>query len=195
MPRERGFDDRKRASSAGSMLKRWRAPSPQSNRPRDTWFLRAARSRNRPFREVLSPRSEQGATPVRPASFAFTHLVVSWMITIALGSGSAFAAGDGAHGAAIFARQCALCHTIGKDEPNRFGPNLFGITERKAGTAPGYQYSPEFITMAIWTWSPDAIASFVVAPALTIPGNRMSVFPGVADADIDDLIAYLAVQQ
>jgi cytochrome c len=103
--------------------------------------------------------------------------------------------GDPARGAAIFVRECALCHTIGHGEPNRFGPNLFGLAERKAGTAPGYKYSPEFITMANWTWSPDGIASFVAAPALTIPGNRMSVFQGVADSDLDDLIAYVAAQK
>jgi cytochrome c len=105
------------------------------------------------------------------------------------------ASGDAAKGEAVFVRQCALCHTIAKGAPNRFGPNLFGITERKAGTAPGYAYSPQFITMANWTWSPDGIASFVVAPALTIPGNRMSVFPGVADGDVEDLLAYLATQK
>ena len=49
--------------------------------------------------------------------------------------------------------------------------------------------------MATWTWSPDGIASFVVAPALTIPGNKMAAFQGIADADADDLIAYLATQK
>lgn len=105
------------------------------------------------------------------------------------------ATGDPARGEAVFVRNCALCHTIGNGEPNRFGPNLFGIADRKAGTAPGYTYSPEFTTMATWTWSPDGIASFVVAPALTIPGNKMSVFQGVADADLDDLISYIAAQK
>jgi cytochrome c len=108
---------------------------------------------------------------------------------------AARAAGNPAQGRILFVRQCALCHTVGKDEPNRFGPNLFGIVDRKAATAPGYAYSPEFVSMATWTWSPDGIASFIVAPALTIPGNRMGVFQGVADADLDDLVAYLATQK
>lgn len=131
---------------------------------------------------------------MRQSLFAFTRLLVS-LAAMAFGTRSAFAAGDPAKGAGIFERECALCHTIGKDEPNRFGPNLFGITARKAATVPGYEYSPEFITMAIWTWSPDAIASFVIAPGLTIPGNKMSVFQGVPDAELDDLIAYLTTQQ
>jgi cytochrome c len=132
---------------------------------------------------------------VRQALFAFTRSLAASAAAAALSTSLAFAAGDPGKGEAIFERQCALCHTIGKGEPNRFGPNLFGMTERKAGTVPDYEYSPEFITMAIWTWSPDAIASFVMAPGLTIPGNKMSVFPGVADADLDDLIAYLAAQK
>jgi cytochrome c len=132
---------------------------------------------------------------VHQALLAFTRLLALLATATVFGSGIASAAGDAVKRAAIFERQCALCHSISKGEPNRFGPNLFGITERKAAAAPGYDYSPEFITMAIWTWSPDAIASFVAAPALTIPGNRMSVFPGVADADLDDLVAYLATQK
>lgn len=131
---------------------------------------------------------------MRQSLFAFTR-VLALLAAIAFGAGSAFAAGDPAAGAAVFERECALCHTIAKGEPNRFGPNLFGIAERKAATVAGYEYSPDFITMAIWTWSPDAIASFVIAPALTIPGNKMSMFQGVPDAELDDLIAYLAAQK
>ena len=131
---------------------------------------------------------------MRQSLLAVARLLAS-LAAIALGPGSAFAAGDPANGAGIFERECALCHTIAKGEPNRFGPNLFGITERRAATVPGYEYSPEFVTMAIWTWSPDAIASFVVAPALTIPGNKMSVFQGVSESEVDNLIAYLAAQK
>lgn len=105
------------------------------------------------------------------------------------------AAGDSDRGAAVFVRQCSLCHTIGKGEPNRFGPNLFGIVDRKAATAPGYKYSPAFLAMANWTWSPDGIASFIAAPGKAIPENRMGVFQGIAERDEQDLLAYLATQK
>jgi cytochrome c len=36
---------------------------------------------------------------------------------------------------------------------------------------------------------------FVIDPRLTIPGNKMSVFEGVPDSELDDLIAYLAAQK
>lgn len=107
----------------------------------------------------------------------------------------AVAAGDASKGAAVFVRQCSLCHTIDRGGRNGFGPNLFGIADRKAGTAPGYKYSPAFLSMANWTWSPDGIASFAVGPGKAIPGNRMGVFQGVADKDLDDLIAYVAAQK
>lgn len=126
----------------------------------------------------------------------YTSVGVAIAATAALFFASAaHAAGDPRRGAAVFIRQCALCHTIAKGKPNRFGPNLFGIVDRKAGTAPGYKYSSAFLAMANWTWSPDGIASFVAAPAKTIPGNRMGVFQGIAEPDEQDLLAYLATQK
>jgi cytochrome c len=129
----------------------------------------------------------------RARRFAVAAAATACSLLISVSGGCA--AGSPDKGAAVFVRQCALCHTIAKGAPNRFGPNLFGITERRAGTAPGYAYSPQFIAMANWIWSRDGIASFVVAPGLTIPGNKMSVFPGVAERDVDDLTAYLATQK
>jgi len=103
--------------------------------------------------------------------------------------------GDATKGAAAFVRQCALCHTITKDGPNRFGPNLFGIIDRKAASAPAYVYSDAFRKTANWTWSAASIASFIRAPATMIPGTRMGVFQGIADKDLDDVVAYLARQK
>ena len=117
------------------------------------------------------------------------------VVAVFFSASAANAAGGATKGTAVFIRQCALCHTIGKGEPNRFGPNLFGIVDRKAGTAPGYKYSPAFLAMANWTWSPDGIASFVAAPEKAIPGNRMGVFQGIAERDEQDLLAYLATQK
>jgi cytochrome c len=103
--------------------------------------------------------------------------------------------GDAVKGEAAFVRDCALCHTANRDGPNGFGPNLFGVVDRRAATAKNYQYSAAFRLLANWSWSPDGIASFIIAPAATVPGNRMSVFQGVSDKDLDDIIAYLAIQR
>jgi cytochrome c len=145
--------------------------------------------------QARANRSAAGALSGMLAPYPLVSPALALSAVVILGTPTASAAGDPGKGEAVFVRQCALCHTIGRGEPNGFGPNLFGITERKAATAPGYVYSPEFTTLATWTWSPDGIASFVVAPALTIPGNKMGVFQGIADADADDLTAYLATQK
>jgi cytochrome c len=94
-----------------------------------------------------------------------------------------------------FVRQCALCHTIENGGPSRFGPNLFGITERKAGTPPDSAYSPAFKSLANWTWSESGIGSFIAAPGAAIPGNKMAVFQGVSDSDNADIVAFLATQK
>lgn len=108
---------------------------------------------------------------------------------------SAVCAADIGAGRAAFVRQCALCHTVARGAPNRFGPNLFGVVDRQAGSAPGFNYSPAFKSAATWTWTPETVASFISAPALMVPGTRMGVFQGVADRDRDDIIAYLQSQK
>ena len=127
-------------------------------------------------------------------TFAFRILLTLSLGAVAIcGFDLAAAAGDPAIGAAVFVRECALCHTIGKASRTVSDQICSGLRSGRPG--PGYRYSPEFTTIATWTWSPDGIASFVVAPGLTIPGNKMSVFQGVAESELDDLIAYVAAQK
>jgi len=107
-------------------------------------------------------------------------------------NGAAVAAGDAAKGKAAFVRQCTICHTDERGGDNRFGPNLFGIVGRKAGTAPGYSYTNAFKTRANWEWTEDAIGGWMMFPSTMVPGTAMGVFQGIAEKDRDDLVAYLA---
>jgi len=102
---------------------------------------------------------------------------------------------DVTKGAAAFVRQCALCHTVGRGEPNRFGPNLFGVIDRQAGSVPGYKYSPAFNSTATWNWSEAAVGGFISAPAQMVPGTPMGIFQGVSDADRDAIVVFLAQQK
>src|SRR3984893_351718 len=105
------------------------------------------------------------------------------------------AAGDAAKGKSAFVRQCAICHTLDQGGPNRFGPNLFGILHRKAGTVAGFDYSRAFKAAASWDWNEDLVAGWIGAPGVMVPGTAMGVFQGVAQSDRDDIVAYLATQQ
>jgi cytochrome c len=114
------------------------------------------------------------------------------LVLISAGTREGQAAGDVVKGRDAFVRQCALCHTIDRGEPNRFGPNLFGILDHKAGSVSDFNYSPAFKSAAKWDWSAEVLGSWISAPAMMVPGTAMGVFQGVADRDRDDIVAYLA---
>jgi cytochrome c len=121
-----------------------------------------------------------------------TSAAVAEAVALAdLAAGAAQAQGDAAKGKAAFVRQCAICHTNEKGGDNRFGPNLFGIIGKKAGTVPGYAYTNAFKTRANWEWTEDAIGGWMMFPSTMVPGTAMGVFQGIAEKDRDDLVAYL----
>jgi cytochrome c len=109
-----------------------------------------------------------------------------------VGAGASLAEGDVAKGKAVFERQCAICHTVEKGGDNRYGPNLFGMVGRKAGTVPGFAYSNAFKTRANWEWTEDAIGGWAMFPSTMVPGTAMGIFQGIAERDRDDLVVYLA---
>jgi len=117
------------------------------------------------------------------------------ILVLVCGGERARAAGDAAKGEHAFARQCAICHTVDRGGPNRFGPNLFGILHRKAGTVAGFDYSRAFKTTATWDWNEDLVAGWIAAPGQMVPGTAMGIFQGVAQIDRDDIVAYLATRQ
>jgi cytochrome c oxidase assembly protein Cox11 len=99
------------------------------------------------------------------------------------------AAPDPVAGARDFAAQCAACHAL---DSNRVGPALDHVIGRRAGTAPGYRYSPALARSAI-VWGPDTLEQWLAGPRTFVPGARMPV--AVSDPEIRrDIIAYLARQ-
>jgi cytochrome c len=111
------------------------------------------------------------------------------------GAAPSRAAGDATKGGSAFVRQCAICHTVEAGGPNRFGPNLFGVLRRKAGTVAGFAYSRAFKVAATWDWNEDLVAGWIAAPGVMVPGTAMGVFQGVAQSDRDDIVAYLKTRQ
>ncbi len=99
-----------------------------------------------------------------------------------------FAAGDAPRGAEVFHR-CATCHSLAAGE-NGIGPSLHGIVDRKAGTAPNYNFSKAIIASRI-VWNDQALKKFLADPQSAVPGTKMR--SGAVDDPqaIDDLIAYL----
>ena len=102
--------------------------------------------------------------------------------------GSAHAAGDAAAGKAVFANQCATCHTIEAGK-NGFGPSLAGVFDRKAGSLAGYNYSPAMAQSGL-SWDEKTLDVFLTASTKEVPGTSMSVsLPNATDRA--NVIAYL----
>jgi cytochrome c len=118
-------------------------------------------------------------------NLSFSHLLAGAALTVAHLS-SAQAQGDAAHGKSLYEARCAACHSL---QFNSVGPthkNLFG---RRAGTAPGYAYSPALKESGV-VWGEDTLSRWLADPEKFIPGQRM--FISIPDAkERADIVAYL----
>jgi cytochrome c len=99
-------------------------------------------------------------------------------------------AADAGHGKSVFAAQCAMCHSSSHNGPTILGPPLFGVVGRKAGSMPGFAYSPG-MKAAGFTWSDDRLHAYLPSPRAMVPGTKMTYGGLKNPAQLDDLIAYL----
>lgn len=102
---------------------------------------------------------------------------------------SAHAAGDPVAGRAAFAK-CASCHQVGPSARAGFGPQLYQVIGRRAGSTADYKYSPAMAN-ANFVWTEDKLRAFMKAPSEVVPGNRMRFWGIGSDRQIDDILAYL----
>lgn len=87
---------------------------------------------------------------------------------------------------------CKACHTLAQGEHAAAGPNLWGVFGRKAGSAPGFDYSNGMKTLNV-TWDAEHLNTWTTRPNAMVPGTKMS-YIGMEDAkDRLDLIAALKV--
>jgi cytochrome c len=104
--------------------------------------------------------------------------------------GTTFASftGTAAAGKAVFA-QCRTCHVTDAGV-NKTGPSLNGIIGRKAGSVPGFAYSPANAGSGI-TWTKEKLFQYLEKPQRVVPKTKM-IFAGLPDAQKRaDVIAYL----
>lgn len=104
------------------------------------------------------------------------------------GTTFASATGDAAAGKLVFA-QCRTCHVTDAGL-NKVGPSLAGIIGRKAGSVPGFNYSPANASADV-TWSKEKLFQYLEKPQRVVPKTKM-IFAGLPDAQKRaDVIAYL----
>jgi cytochrome c len=88
------------------------------------------------------------------------------------------------------AKKCVACHTFGKGEPNRVGPNLWGIVGRQKASEAGFNYSAAMKGQK-GPWTLDELDHYLANPRGMVPGTNMS-FAGITRGkERADLLAYL----
>src|SRR3954468_582883 len=88
------------------------------------------------------------------------------------------------------AKKCAACHTFGKGEPNRVGPNLYGVVGRPKATEAGFDYSPALKSKG-GNWTVDDLSAFLTNPRAYAPGTKMSFAGLPRGSERADGIAFL----
>lgn len=96
-------------------------------------------------------------------------------------------------GAKIF-KKCASCHTAGKGEAAKVGPNLYGVLGRKRAAFAGFSYS-EAMKAKGGAWDAESVNQFITKPKDFVPGTKMA-FPGLKKPqDRADVILFLQKQK
>ncbi|WP_371442969.1 cytochrome c family protein [Pandoraea sp. ISTKB] len=111
-------------------------------------------------------------------------------LTLSATVAPAFAAGNIEAGKALFVSRCASCHSVGPMAASGFGPQLNGLSTRRAGSLKDFEYSAAMKQSGI-VWDDKTLAAFIANPGNTVPGTKMRFWGIGNERKVADLIAYL----
>jgi cytochrome c len=94
-----------------------------------------------------------------------------------------------ARGRILFLR-CSSCHDISSGPSPKIGPNLKDVVGRRAGSLPGYSYSPA-LKAQTFVWDPAHLDRWLTSPAALVPGTAMAFAGLPSETDRQAVIAYL----
>lgn len=99
------------------------------------------------------------------------------------------ATADALNGEKVF-KKCLACHTVGKGDPHKTGPNLWNIVMNHIGHEADFAYS-EALKSKKGQWTYENLNKFLHKPREFTPGTKMT-FIGISnDQERADVIAFL----
>mgnify|MGYP000349523529 CR=1 FL=1 len=90
-------------------------------------------------------------------------------------------------GKVLYESRCGACHSV---DAHRVGPAHQGVVGRKAGSAPGFDYS-KAVAASRLVWTRTNLLNWLAGPEAVIPGQAMNYSLGDA-GEREDVVAYLA---
>ena len=97
--------------------------------------------------------------------------------------------GDPAHGRTVY-QVCMACHSLDEDD---VGPRHRGVVGRRAGSVPGYAYSPALKSSGL-VWDSTNLDRWLTNPQGLVPGTKM-FFAMPSAQDRADVISYLRAEK
>lgn len=101
--------------------------------------------------------------------------------------------GDADKGEKVF-KKCKACHAVGEGAKNKVGPPLNGIIGAAAGQNPDFKYSKVMKAAAEegMMWDEENLNAYLTKPRDFMKGTKMSFAGLKKEADIANVLAYLA---
>ncbi len=116
--------------------------------------------------------------------------LLAYFTTLTDAAPNQMGAGDAVMGKVAAVKQCRVCHSFNKGGKLVFGPNLFGVYGKAAGSVEGYNYSKALSESGL-TWTEANLIEFLANPEQFINGTKAN-FPGVKSAKKRaDIVAYM----
>lgn len=119
-----------------------------------------------------------------------TVFIGGWLLVgaqLAIAQSAPATTGSALRGKEIYEARCSACHSV---DAHRVGPMHWGVLGRKAGSAPGYDYS-EALSKSRIIWTRETLMAWLTSPEALIPGQKMGYQMDSAN-DREDVVAYLA---
>ena len=121
--------------------------------------------------EFAAPESSHAPERAGKRSFARDNVLV--IMTAGIFACGRAEAADLESARQQFLKSCGTCHTAVKGEPNRQGPNLFGVYGRPAGSLASFIYS-DALRGGRWVWNEPELDRWIENAQEAHPGTFMT---------------------